>query len=390
MRRISVIYALLALCMCARGQVGVQFLGPDDILRRHRELMAGFKEMDEQFRRMAIQPLPEAALTVRARCEPAKPVVGERCDLILELDIDRRVDFEKSPQVSGVPAGKDVPVVYGSLENLPDEKSDTAGHVVKRIRLPMRFRAPYSCEVSSLRIEGEVVAGGAWLYSFNRRFAPLRFEARPLPEEGRPANYSGAVGKDFSIKQSLNRDHVRLHKEFVTVTYTLEYDDYCPFQVFPDIGRFSKDFKVYPPKEVERTANGGTNRVTWTQDLIPLAAQATNTASVSFSYYNPQTKRYEMAHADPLPLVFVSAEAAGSESASVAVTGLAATQETHADQGTEVSTQALMLRFAPSEDSPVVATIDAGTPVKELATWNGWYRLESLGTPHAIGWSKVR
>ena len=32
-------------------------------------------------------------------------------------------------------------------------------------------------------------------------------------------------------------------------------------------------------------------------------------------------------------------------------------------------------------------TIEAGTPVKELATWNGWRRLE---TPRAIGWSKSR
>ncbi len=387
MRRISVIFALLAVCTCVRGQISIQVLDPAGMLRQHREEMA---RIQRQFRQMTVQPLPESALTVRARCEPATPVVGERCDLILELDIDRRVGFEKSPQVSGVPSGKGIPIVYGSLENLADEKSDTAGHVVKRIRLPMRFLAPFSCEVPSLRIEGEVVAGGAWLYAFNRRFAPLRFEARPLPEEGRPANFSGAVGKNFSIKQSLNRDHVRLHKEFVTVTYTLEYDDHCPPQVFPDIGQFSKDFKVYPPKEVERTANDGVNRVTWKQDLIPLTAQATNTAPVSFSYYNPQTKRYEVARADPLPLVFVSAESASSESASVAVTGLAATQETHADKGAEVTTQALMLRFAPSADSPVVATIDAGTPVRELATWNGWYRLESLGTPHAIGWSKVR
>jgi hypothetical protein len=124
MRRISVIFALQAACACAYGQFfNVPFFGPDDdIFRQHLELMS---RTEEQFRRMNIQRLPQSALAVRARCEPTTAVVGERCDLILELDIDRRVGFEKSPQVSGVPSGKGIPIVYGSLENLADERSRT-------------------------------------------------------------------------------------------------------------------------------------------------------------------------------------------------------------------------------------------------------------------------
>ena len=391
MRRISVLFALLLACTCAYGQYSIQFSSPDpgDILRQHRAQMDRIhRQMDEQFRRMMIQSLPASALSVRARCEPAEPVVGERCDLILELDIDRRVGFENPPQVSGMPEGGDVQVTYGPLENLEDKPSSTAGRVVKRLRCPMRFWAPVSLEVPSLRIRGEVADRTGQLYAFNRQFAPVRLEVRPPPEKDRPANFTGAVGRKFLLKQSLNRDHVRLNKEFVTVAYTLAFSDgYCPKNVFPDVGRFSKDFKVYPPKEAERKedARSGMTRVTWKQDLIPLTAQATNTASVSFTYYNTQTKRYEVAHADPLPIAFVSAEAESSENTRVAVTGLATTQEASVGKGADVTTEALVLHFAPSEDSPIVVTIDAGTPVKELATWNGWRRLEA---PNAIGWTR--
>ena len=332
------------------------------------------------------QRMPDFTVTATARFEPATPVVGEGCMLLLELDVDRTAALDKV-HVRGLPEGKDVPIVYGSFENLADGKSATEGRVVKRMRLPMRFQKPFSRQVLPT-VEGMVgtVQGGmSFFQNFGQRLAPLRFEARALPEAGRPADFSGAVGRKFSVKQSLSRDHVRLNKEFVTVTYTLECDDYCPENVFPDIGQFPKGFKVYPPKEVERTRDQGTSRVTWKQTVIPLTEQATNTASVSINYYNPQTKRYEVAHADPLPLAFVSAEADSSENTRVAVTGLAATQKTPAGKGDGVTTQALVLHFAPSVDSPAVMTIDAGTPVKELATWNGWRRLEA---PNAIGWTR--
>ena len=386
MRRISVLFAVLAICTCVRGQISIQVLSPADMLRRHREEMA---RIQQQIFPMIVPPLPEAALSVRAWCEPATPVVGERCDLILELDFDNRVNLENY-KVLGLPQEKGNPIVYGATKfvNLNRAaKSAMAGRVVQFKCLPMRFLAPLSAEVSSLRIKGQAVAVGGSLYSFDRLFAPLRFEARPLPEEGRPANFSGAVGKYFSIKQSLNRDHVRPN-DLIKVTYTLEFDDYCPTNVFPNIEHLSKKhFTAYPLKEVERKEGLVTNRVTWTQELVPRTAQATNTAHVSFNYYNPRTKRYETAHADPLPLVFVSTEMASTENTSVAVTEPAEVPVSSDDADAETATQPVVLRFAPSDGSPVIAKLPPGTPVKELATWNGWRRLE---TPRAIGWEKAR
>ena len=351
MRRISVLFALLAAGMCAHAQFGV---------------------------------------SAAAHCEPKETVVGEPCAIILELDVDSRASFDNI-QVYGLPERKDGSIVYGELENLADGTSARSGHVVKRMRIPVLFQKPVSFEVApTIRGRVGVVMRGPGFSSsvyesFGCRAGTLKFTVQPLPESGRPVKFSGAVGRTFSIRQSLNRDHVRLNKEFVTVTYTLECDGYFPESNFPDIGQFPKGFKVYPPKGGERNTDNGITRVTWTQDLIPLTAQATNTASVSINYYNPQTKRYEVAHADPLPLAFVSAEADSSVNARVAVTGLATTQKTSAGKGDGVTTQALVLHFAPSEDSPAVVTIEAGTPVKELATWNGWRRLEA---PNAIGWTR--
>ena len=330
-------------------------------------------------RSQAIQPMPQFTVSVKAHAEPTNPVVGEPCAIILELDVDRKAALEQI-RVGGFPEGKDGSIVYGEFENLADGKSATAGHVVKRLRRSVRFGKPVKLKIP-LMVMG-FVGDTTIIRNFEQRLDPLQIDVRPLPDHGRPANFSGAVGQRFEMKQTLDRDQVRPN-DLVTATYTLTFNGYCPSNIYPNVEHLSKEFKAYEPKEVSRTAH----RVTWTQILVPRTAQATNTALVSVYYYNPHTQRYEVARAYPLKLTFVSTEAASTESTSVAVTGTTETSKPSADEDAETATRPLVLRFAPSDGSPVVATLPPGTPVKELATRNGWRRLE---TPRAIGWSKSR
>ena len=144
MHRVSVVFALLSVCaLCARGQ---WFSFP---------------------RSQRFQKMPQFTVTAKAHAEPTKPVVGEPCAIILELDVDRKASLDQV-RVSGLPEPENDSIVYGALENLADGKSVVAGHVVKRIRIPVRFNEPISREVS-LSVEGMVgtVQGGS---SFFREF----------------------------------------------------------------------------------------------------------------------------------------------------------------------------------------------------------------------------
>ena len=215
--------------------------------------------------------------------------------------------------------------------------------------------------------------------NFGTRLPPFRIEVQALPEDKRPANFSGAVGTRFEMTQKLEPDHVR-PGDLVTATYTLTHDGYCPSNVWPVVEHLPKTFKAYDPKEVSR-AEG---KVVWTQMLVPQTATATNSAQVSLFYYNPRTKRYEVARARKQPLTFVSREAASTENTSVVVM--------QGDEGgkeqaarAEGDARAVKLRVAPSDASPVIAILPSGTPLVERARANGWRRLES---PRAIGWAK--
>ena len=320
----------------------------------------------------------------KARLEPSPVVVGQPCAIMLDMDVEKNIGIENL-QVGGLPDADEGKVAYGDgFENLADGKSEKAGRTVKRFRLPVRFLAPVTQEVSMV-VQGMATVrrqqGGMSFSSsssFGTRLAPFRVEVQSLPEDKRPAGFSGAVGARFEMTQKLEPDRVR-PGDLVTATYTLTYDGYCPSNVWPAVERLAKEFKAYDPKEVSRTENV----VVWTQVLVPQTAAATNSALVSLSYYNPRTRRYEVARARAKPLTFVSSEAASTENTAIVVTADAAPAAVRPDAAPGGSP--ITLRIAPSDASPVVAVLPPGTPGVERARSNGWRRLES---PRAIGWAR--
>ena len=354
---------------------------------RHSVLAAAaalaFLPAAAQFFNFGFRKAVDADVTGRARLEPAEVVAGEPCAIIFELEVARNVGVEDM-RIGGLPDAADGLVAYGEgVENMADAASRKPDRVVKRFRLPARFLAPCTQEVSVV-VQGMAVVrrqqGGMSFSSsssFGARLAPFTLKVGPLPQERRPPNFSGAIGTRFRLTQTLAPDHVR-PGDLVTATYALSFDGYCPSNIWPLVDLKARDFKVYDPKETSRTAN----TVVWTQILVPQTAFATNSALAALTYYNVRTKRYETTRAMPRRLVFVSDRAASTENTAVVVTADAARA---ADGATAAGDGPVTLRIAPSEASPAVTVVPAGTPLVERARANGWRRVE---TPRGIGWTR--
>lgn len=212
---------------------------------------------------------------------------------------------------------------------------------------------------------------------FRIELNPARVAVKPLPANGRPLDFSGAVGTRFALTQRLSPDKVH-PGDLVTAEYRLEFDGYCPSNAEVRVDNMSREFKAYDTKETERDAKS----VTWRQILVPRTTEATNSALVSFSFYNLRTKRYERARATPARLTFVSAEAATTENTRVMVDEAAAAADPLPGDGRAAS---VVLRFAPSDRSPVVVTLPPGTETRETCRRNGWRRLDSA---RGAGWTR--
>lgn len=357
-RRLSAIAVAFALALPAQA-----FLFED------RSPFAGFFD---DFPSMRISRNTAMPVRVSAKSSSAEVMAGERTWIEVEIDAGSvRIDPWSVRMQSGI-SGK-------SIAGKP--VSGEGGNY----KFPVVFLEPgtntVSVQVSGSYSGSYCITNGNMISSGRVSNQPFRIEAHaapvnvlPLPEEGRPEDFSGAIGNSFSLSVKLTPQKVR-PGDLVTAQYVLSHDGYCPSNAVISVGQASAAMKTYELKETSRDAQ----KVVWRQMIVPQTAMAVKTPGASFSYFNIAKKRYERAEAPPGELVFASATAASTESSTIAVD---AANPRSAAVGKAQKT--IVLRFAPSAKSPVVAELPPDAELRETSRHNGWVRYESAT---ASGWA---
>lgn len=129
--------------------------------------------------------------------------------------------------------------------------------------------------------------------------AKLRVE--PLPEEGRPLSFSGAIGQDFDFSANVNP---RSAQPGEPLSYTLTLKGRGNFDVIvaPELNSVT-GWKTYQPKENfepdDAAGFGGTK--TFEYKIVARHDQ-TATPGAEFSYFDPSRKEYITLKSDPLPV----------------------------------------------------------------------------------------
>jgi hypothetical protein len=121
----------------------------------------------------------------------------------------------------------------------------------------------------------------------------LELNVRPLPVQGKPADYNGLVG-NFQIQTSLDKKTVLTNEALsykikVSGTGLLKYVNNLPVE-------FSPDFEVFDPKVSESLNKKGT-RITSTKEfeyvVIPRISGTQILKAATISYFDPQVKNYK-------------------------------------------------------------------------------------------------
>lgn len=125
-----------------------------------------------------------------------------------------------------------------------------------------------------------------------RKTKPLTLRVRALPEAGRPADFSGAVGDlEFEVKLDSRRTQVG---DAVTLTATVEGEGFLRAVAAPELD-VPPDIKVYDPKVQSSThAVRGRliSRKSWEWVLVPLVAGELEIPDLRFSYFDPAKSSY--------------------------------------------------------------------------------------------------
>ncbi|MCC6846913.1 MAG: BatD family protein [Deltaproteobacteria bacterium] len=140
---------------------------------------------------------------------------------------------------------------------------------------------------------------------------PLTLTVLPLPDAGKPADFSGAVGTfDFEVKAAPLEVAAG---DPVTVTLTMRGTGSLE-NVTPPAIAAGDGLRVYPPQRTDTGASPAAANVqerTFEQVVIPERAGAMELPALRFSYFDPTAAAYRTATRAPIPLR-VARRAAGS------------------------------------------------------------------------------
>ncbi len=140
---------------------------------------------------------------------------------------------------------------------------------------------------------------------------PVEIEVLPLPDAGRPADFTGLVGS-LGLTASIDRPSVETN-DAVTFSFRISAEGNIRSLPAPEI-RFPADFEVFPPEVSEsivRSASGVRGSRTYEYVLIPRAPGERALPPVSMSYFDVATARYATVATRALTLDVTGEAAAG-------------------------------------------------------------------------------
>lgn len=132
------------------------------------------------------------------------------------------------------------------------------------------------------------------------RAKPMTLQVRPLPPEGKPADFSGIVGA-FQLKAAADPTTVEVSNP---ITLTLSASGY-PFPHVLELPALNKQasltasFMVADGAYKSRVAHGNREAI---QFIRPLRPDVTAIPAIEVNYFNPATQTYEVARTQPLPI----------------------------------------------------------------------------------------
>jgi hypothetical protein len=141
--------------------------------------------------------------------------------------------------------------------------------------------------------------------------APETFTVLPLPAEGRPADFSGAVGK-FAVSTDLSQDKAGVGDPITLRTHVSGEGDFA--RVDAPVLHDGDGWKAYTPTSKFTAADeiGYRGEKTFEQPLVSTRPGERAVPETDFSWFDPATRRYEQAHTPPLTVAIAPAPAGSS------------------------------------------------------------------------------
>jgi hypothetical protein len=133
----------------------------------------------------------------------------------------------------------------------------------------------------------------------NVQSPPLELKVQELPAEGRPGDFHGAIGT-FAIDSDVSPTKAEVGEPLTLAMRVIGSGNFD--RVDSTMLDHVEQWKTYPPKSTFKTSDpiGHKGEKVFEQPLIASKPGVQTLPALSFSYFDPNTRRYETAHSAPL------------------------------------------------------------------------------------------
>lgn len=134
--------------------------------------------------------------------------------------------------------------------------------------------------------------GGRIMHERSLSSSPVSITVLPLPEQGKPDNFHGAVGQ-YSIEAALENKAVRA-QDSISLSVTVKGTGNIEFIKAPDL-KFPASIEVYPPEsETEKTVSSGKliGGKIFKYILVPQKQGDFNLPGAALTYFDPSQAQY--------------------------------------------------------------------------------------------------
>jgi hypothetical protein len=251
----------------------------------------------------------DANIFIRASVDNKQPYVGQQITLTFELynRLTLWGDTEYDPPSTTGFWSVDLPKLTPSTRTMDNRIFQYTA--VKTALFPT-MAGDLTIGPASL----SYTAGGFFTAQQTRRLTtkPITVKTRPLPEEGKPDDFKGAVG-DFKISAIPDRKEAKAG-DIVTVTVTVSGEgnlDLLTAVNTPDLSAF----KTYDPKVTPKILNSGYTvggAKVFEYMLMPKFPGVVTLQPFSLSFFNPRDKKYHTLSTDSVTFRITPGETASS------------------------------------------------------------------------------
>jgi len=283
--------------------------------------------VDKPNSQKTVDDVADESLHLVAEVSKGNPYLNEAVTVIYKLYVSPNISVTNYRPLDNPTYNnfwsQDIPVTKHTAQNGTYQGKPYRFVVLKRVVLYPQKSGKLDIEPLSLEIFVDVPTNrrdffGGRIYTQTSKTVSAgsrTINVKPLPEAGKPANFSGAVGDfDFSVttsKTQLNASESLQAKVEVSGKGNLKL-----FQL-PE-PELPSSLEVYDPEydeDIRTYSTGMEGKVANNYTIVPSFRGKYPIPSISFSYFNPSNGKYESINSDEINIEVVEGPAGNTDNA---------------------------------------------------------------------------